>query len=356
MHLVKRFGIAILVVLFTARSAHTQRPNKPFADLIASYVNGDATTTIRTIQSWPDAEVRTAVDQLIASRDAGLEAATVFITDAAADGQTSNGQATALLRHARRLVGAARARPGNATPIATRFVCGWYSLSASILMARGDPSAAKDYVAEATDACPSDPRLRLWQGITAENAGPDDLTRADVMSMTPGVRTSRLRTQLPSTAARTGRLAAAEAYRQALKMDGDYMDAHLRLGELLDRMASRAEARRELGAVIARSSERPLLYLAHLFMGRIKERDGDLRGAVAEYEAARTIGQGCQAAYTALSFVEDRLGDRAKAREIAAQFADLPDEQRFVDPWWSFRIGGGVDVDLLNGLRKAVAR
>jgi hypothetical protein len=205
-----------------------------------------------------------------------------------------------------------------------RFICGWYALATGILIKRSVPRTALEYATEGAAVCPADPRVRLWQGIAADNGG-----------IYPGPHT------------------VEAAYREALKIDAGYMDARLRLGELLDRMKSDAEAARELAAVADSSADPPIRYLAHLFAGRLKQRAGDLPGAAAEYDAARTIGRGCQAAYVALSFVEDWLGDHARARDVAAQFANMPDDQRSVDPALGFNSGAGVDPDLMDTLRKA---
>jgi hypothetical protein len=93
-------------------------------------------------------------------------------------------------------------------------------------------------------------------------------------------------------------------------------------------------------------------YLAHLFLGRIAERENRLPDALVEYEAVRSLGSGYQTPYAALSRVEEALGHGDRARELAMVGLQL--EKADDDPWWDLRVG--FDRESLIWLRAEARR
>ena len=106
---------------------------------------------------------------------------------------------------------------------------------------------------------------------------------------------------------------------------------HHRIGD------SRAPA--DLEAALAQATDEGTRYLAHLFLGAVAEQRKDLEGARREFEAARAVAP-YQSSFVALGRIEETLGHGDRARQIAAEYAQLT--VKLEDPWWDYRLGGFI--------------
>jgi tetratricopeptide (TPR) repeat protein len=144
-----------------------------------------------------------------------------------------------------------------------------------------------------------------------------------------------------------------EAYRRVIQLDPDNAEVHLHLGYALHSQRRYADAKTEYELARDRSTDSFIVYVADLLLARLEEDQNDLKDAVPHYERAIAKMPGAQSAYVGLGSVEVRLGDAQRARELAEQFAAIPEQQRVRDPWWAFRTTR-VPGDDLQWLRAAV--
>ncbi len=143
----------------------------------------------------------------------------------------------------------------------------------------------------------------------------------------------------------------------ALAADASLHEARLRLGRVLWRLDRPEPARACFEEVLARSDDKVLLYLAHLFLGRIHEDQNRLADAEKEYQAALAVRPSSEAAAVALSHARLVLGDTVGAREAM----DLGLEQVRLrvggDPYKNYPMThtreGQADLD---AMRKALVR
>jgi tetratricopeptide (TPR) repeat protein len=134
----------------------------------------------------------------------------------------------------------------------------------------------------------------------------------------------------------------AEAKRDletALAIDPDLHEARLRLGRVLWRLERPAQARPVLDAVVQRTQDPRLLYLAHLFLGRLDESDGGAAAAIAHYSAARARDPTSQAAAVALSHALIVGGDDAEGRAVLAQAVDQAPRANRNDAFMTYHLG-----------------
>jgi Flp pilus assembly protein TadD len=123
--------------------------------------------------------------------------------------------------------------------------------------------------------------------------------------------------------------------------------AHVRL---LQGRADAALGDLERVAVEARQPRQR--YLARLFEGRSREKQGDLTGAVAAFRACAAHVPRAQTALLALGRSLEGLGDELGAQ---AAFASASAVGAPFDPWWSYKAGQPERFDeLVTELRGLV--
>jgi VWFA-related protein len=148
---------------------------------------------------------------------------------------------------------------------------------------------------------------------------------------------------------------AEKEYREALEIDPELPEAHLRLGRLLARRGRRDEAERELLKVLGqKGSNDTFRALAHLFLGDQRERSGKAQEALFHYqEAIRTAPQS-RTSYVALSHALHDQGHEAAAREAAVLAATVqPTDQ--MDLWIEYHFAPTRAAEALTALRQRVA-
>jgi VWFA-related protein len=222
---------------------------------------------------------------------------------------------------------------------------------------------AQDLAAQAVERAPDDAETHLVLGIIQEatgsivdagrrprpdqtilNAGFDEMTsRNPVTGFAAGVPGGPVSgtPQFPGRMAQRGGLApetrlrrAAEAYRKSLKARPEYDAARLRLGRVLALLGEEKEAEQHLERVAA-GTERPLAYLARLFLGDLREQRGDTASALQAYRTALDLRPRSTVAGVAVARTL-HASDRAAAGALLADL--LAEPAAGDDPWWQYRL------------------
>jgi tetratricopeptide (TPR) repeat protein len=303
--------------------------------LIEQYVSGDAGAAIAAIQSWSGSTVSAASGGRGRQLPAPLQRAAVMLhTDAALGFMYvgRNGDGSNHLTAARRILSAMRS--SSADERTHTFVRRWFAFVASFYTAQGKLDQAMVILRDGFALYPRNAYLHVARGAVAEMSA--TLNEADARSGNQLTRNARLLD-----------IAAAD-YLRALAFDDALAIAHLHLG-WVRLVAGDDRCQSNLDAALTHADDDRTRYLAHLFLGRLAERQNRIDDARREYDAALAVGDSFQTAYVALSRVEESLGHSARARELAQQYASLPDHSD--DAWWDYHLGG-FDATTLEWLRR----
>ena len=135
---------------------------------------------------------------------------------------------------------------------------------------------------------------------------------------------------------------AERLFRGALKINPEYAEARLRLGQVLGRLGRHGDSLTELGASLPAIQEPLLIYYANLFIGREEDALGNVARARAAYERAAALFPRAQSPRLALSELEMRQGNRT----AAVQLVDMVwgwrvSPQQPEDPWQSYTYSAG---------------
>ena len=202
---------------------------------------------------------------------------------------------------------------------------------------------------------PKDGPLLLTLGIVLETTA--------FLTLVPAPRSAILGPQAvrqyESQTAKLGALweRARRTFDEALAADPSLHEARVRLGRVLWRLDRPDLARACFEEAIAKSDDKVVLYLAHLFLGRIHEDQNRLADAEKEYQAALVVRPSSEAAAVAISHVRLLTGDTAGARE----FMELSLEQVRLriegDPFKNYpMIHTREGQSSLDAMRKALVR
>lgn len=212
---------------------------------------------------------------------------------------------------------------------AREFVGRWYAAAASIFLAQGDLTHAREMVGRGRGRAAASARLQFIVARIEDLAA----LRVDTDLATHEKERPALHLE------RRGRLAVAEQqYRQALKLEPAFASAAVHLGRVLQLLDRPTEARPLLAPIAADASalvgDR---YLASLFLASDHEGAGDVERARSLLEQIETFAPGRQGAWLALAQLEQRAGRIDRSRQlVAAQVMDT----RAEDEWWTYRTGG----------------
>jgi tetratricopeptide (TPR) repeat protein len=150
---------------------------------------------------------------------------------------------------------------------------------------------------------------------------------------------------------------ARRTFEQATAADPSLHEARVRLGRVLWRLERPDLARVCFEEAIAKSDDKVVLYLAHLFLGRIHEDQNRLAEAEKEYQAALAMRPSSEAATVAISHVRLLMGDTAAAREFMESSLEQVRVRIEGDPFKNYPMihtrEGQTDLD---ELRKALVR
>jgi len=150
---------------------------------------------------------------------------------------------------------------------------------------------------------------------------------------------------------------ARRAFDDALAADPNQHEARLRLGRVQWRLHRPEPARACFEEVLRKSDDAVLLYLAHLFLGRIQEDQDRFAEAEKEYQAALLIQPTSEAAAMAISHARLMMGDEDGAREFAALDLEQVRRRTDGDPYKNYPMTHTRQGQSgLDELRKALVR
>jgi tetratricopeptide (TPR) repeat protein len=233
------------------------------------------------------------------------------------------------------------------------FLPQWHALAASALLTCYADQEALTLVEDGLKLFPENEELLFWRGLVLEfHAVWVGTPTIDPHAALPAIR-NRDPTGFDLLTNTRVWAPVEEAYRRVLQRGSNNAETHLHLGYALYSLRRYGDARTEYELARDSSTDPFVVYVGDLLLGRLKEDQNDLKGAVADYERAVAKLPGAQSAYVGLGSAEARLGNAQRAREVTEQFATIPDRQRVRDPWWLYRTTR-VPVGDLASLRKAV--
>lgn len=129
-------------------------------------------------------------------------------------------------------------------------------------------------------------------------------------------------------------------FRRAVNADPEYVEAHLRLGQVLGRLGRHDEALTEL-RMAAQASDPVITYYAHLLIGREEDARGNVPNARSAYERAAALVARAQAPRLALSEIEMRSGNRTAARRWMDEALGASGSAPSADPWTFYAQSAG---------------
>ncbi len=337
-----------LLAVSLAAGAPTPQGASEYDALVSRYAAGDA-APVAELAAWPPARVAQVVLGFPRTDARSRTLAGMLHTDVAVSLIDDTPDLAAFhLDQARSLL--------RATPDRT-FLQHWYGLVVNLHASRGDLGRADAAAYDGLRQFPRDPALYVLRGTIAElRVGAQVLSRMRAGGLPRGDAPLAHPSVYDREARRTARGvldAAAADYRRALEIDPRSALARLRLG-WTHVLLRNDLAQTELSQVLADTTAGDVRCLAHLFLGYLAERRGDLEGALEQHEAARRETPDSQTACVALSRAEAALGRTERARATALACATL--HPRREDPWWAFYLGGFMDADALDALRAEARR
>lgn len=251
------------------------------------------------------------------------------------------------IENAARLLEAALARDPSRAGWARR----WSIAVAGLLHAFGAPDMSSSLRARTATWLPESPeqsraRAAFEKGVTLE-------IQAAVAGPLSGPMPKRTAVVPAEALATLGR--AAQEYETAMYGDPAYAEAALHLGRIRLLAGHDTEAERWL-QLAAGGQTRAVRYLAQMFLGAARERQGRYADAEAHYRSALDTFRWGQSAPLALSHLLMRTGRESEARQaLATYFAAIGD--RSVEPLWTYLADPATDLGpTLDELRAEVWR
>ena len=121
---------------------------------------------------------------------------------------------------------------------------------------------------------------------------------------------------------------AADAYRHAVRLAPEWVEAHINLGTALFHLRRITAARRCFKTALDLD---PLNALAHFNFGCALESLGNRRGAIIEIERAVTLDVTRADAHLNLAMLYDREGEKERMREHLQQYLNFEPEGRWAE-------------------------
>jgi tetratricopeptide (TPR) repeat protein len=239
------------------------------------------------------------------------------------------------------------------------FVRTWYHATTAFMLKRGLYAEAGPHLARADAVLPDDPLVLFDRASYAEIQGlpvlqvllsDDDVfaLRARGQGRTPPRTVAQGANMLGIPLADVTNAEAERLYRRALRADGAFVEARVRLGRLLYERKRYDEAAAELAIALAAQSDPRVAFYARLFAGRTAQALGKIEDAVAHYKEAGALFPGAQSALLAQSQLALLGADMTGAAEPIhrlEQLAVAPAKRE--DPWWQYHFAAGRDDDTL---------
>ena len=242
-----------------------------------------------------------------------------------------------------------KARPDEIRPLAER----WYLTLARYFRDRNAPYVAQLLLQHGRERLPDDAVILYESGTLAELSGTDyALAGATTFNSASRGRVFQLDRVL---ARRNGNLNDATGWlRQATTLDpgDDLLRVHL--GRVLALRREDDHAHRLLNDVIETTKDGATAYLAAVFIGGLRERQGRLEDAAVAYRAGIARFPLGHAAYIGLSQVLQRTGKGDESREVLHNLLSESLGPTREPLWWYQFDPPGVAEGRLDALRKEV--
>lgn len=313
---------------------------------VADYRRGDDDAVAR-LESWDRKRTQlvlsligTAIDEARPWDHARFKAAAMMHTDVAAR-LLDRAEVDAALTH----LDAAAHLLKMAGPDVRSYASRWHKAVARMLRVRDLPRVAESFLAAARDRLPRDATILYESGVLQEVLATDTVIPIVITLRNLEPALSAAITAAPRRLdrdavedikrRRAARLTRAAAWlRESLASDGTNALARLHLGRVQMLREEDDEALTLLDAAM-RSDEPATAYLATLFTGGLRERQGRLEAAEQAYREAIGRLPSSHAAYVALSAVLQRAGRGDESREVLRRAVDAEERNRR-EPLWSY--------------------
>ena len=141
------------------------------------------------------------------------------------------------------------------------------------------------------------------------------------------------------------RAAAVSLFERALTLDPALAEAHLRLARLAMDRGDDARAEQELRTVTQASTDPNHVYLVHLWLGDIRERQKQWNAAAESYVEAVKARPDGQSAYVALAHVLHEMGQGVQAAGVMDRWFARGVTSPVADPWWIYPLGLDARLD-----------
>jgi tetratricopeptide (TPR) repeat protein len=237
----------------------------------------------------------------------------------------------------------------------------WHQAVARVLRVRNLLPVAEAFLEAARDRQPQDAGILYESGVLQEALATDtvipivitlvNLEPAPSAASAPARRLDRdvVDEMKRRRAARLNR--AAAWLRESLARDSANALARLHLGRVQMLREEDDDALKLLNAV-SRSDDPVTAYLATLFAGGLRERQGRLDAAAQAYREAIERLPSSHAAYVALSAVLQRTGRGDESREVLRRAVDGVEHSRR-EPLWSYLVEpASIAAERLDPLRQ----
>jgi hypothetical protein len=243
--------------------------------------------------------------------------------------------------------------------ISAQFVSDWTLTTAGFFHTKLAFAEARRFLDEELRYAPGNPLLLLARGMTEEIAVSERAMPRDETARPTGGNPTRVGiARHPLGNRRRATLfEAAQFYRAALAVAPSLHSARLRLGRVQFDLGHDADALQKFEETLTHAEDASTLYLTHLFLAAVQERNEREADAVRCFEAAAALFPSAQAPYLGLSRLALSHDPAAARRSLERMFARAVAtvEGAVPDPWWLYDAGFGASLpDRLNRLRDEV--
>jgi tetratricopeptide (TPR) repeat protein len=221
----------------------------------------------------------------------------------------------------------------------------WYAAGALVVADHAAPPRTIDYFEMAVERVPGDAPLLTAAGWFSER-------------LADGAAGAGTTLRAAQAARRRHQRSAERYFAAALDADPRAEEAALRLARIESLMGRQARAAGRLTALLARNDLQPFTaYLARLFLGGIRAREGRDDDAARLFREAIELHPNPQSARIALAESRYAAGDSAGAADAIQPLATPAAERPTNDPWSDYQLAyPQVGLLILDELRDEVQR
>ena len=349
-------GMAIWLLVPVGGVSHAQRPQTAseqaqwilgeYWTVVKRYQNGQTAPAIKEMASWPQDRIAK-----VQSTQFQPEAQLNDLLNSKAEWKPGTLRAAAML-HTEVGLEALRRRDIGLLQFHAGIADGWLSLAddrsskpgglrsrwnvavARVLLLNGEFAAADAYLERLNIKIANDAAVLLALGTAKESRA----LRATVDA--PAAAGAKLRDPGEVQRERDDfRAAAAASFERALAIDASLVEARLRLARISIDRGDDAGAEKMLSALPKSSADTSILYLTHLWIGQIRERQQQWNPAAQSYVDAVKSHPDGQSAYVALAHVLQATGQPVEAAGVLDRWYGRAVTSAVADPWWIYPLG-----------------